>query len=309
MEVTEPRAGARSGGGPGQRPGQERRKGRRESDLVLLGHLAEVLAEEPEAVFLHAAAVIERMEPEAWAWIPPGEETMGRFEHLSLEAAERAEGETFAAVEVAWFRPAKGILHRKAWPDGEVFLFAREAEVSGAERWERVVVSLLACLLRGARRAASTQRRPKIALYGSAEAETLTMLGGEVERTRRIDLPLSVVFFRLGGVAQLNRTRGLTAGDAAFSGLAAILARYAGEGARYGRAGTDGFLVVFPTRGRGVTEAWLARFGPRIEAEVRDEMREAGLFLRARLGEIPGDAPDAVDLARFVGLVPKGKSL
>lgn len=287
---------------PAEDARRERRRGRRESDIALLAHLGEILAEDPEAVMLHTPAVVERMEPSAWAWAPPGGEIEGRFAAFDASGARGARGGPFAPAEAPWLRPAEGLVHRVLWPDGEVFVFSRSPEVEGAERWEGYIVQILASFLRNARREMVAHKRPKFSFYAEAEAETLAMLAGEAERTRRLDLPLSAMFVRLDGVKGLNETRGLAAGDAAFTQLGLLLYRYAGESVRIGRAGTDGFLVVFPSQTRRETERWWDATKPRVEAELREAMNEAGLAISARVGEIPADADNTAALARYLGI-------
>lgn len=282
--------------------GVERRRGRRETDLALLAHLSDVLADAPEAVFDHVTVVIERFDPAAWAWVTPGGRVLGRYEHLDVGAARAVTGGTFSSSEIGWFKPGDGSVFRKAWPDGELFLLSRRAEVTGAERWEKYLVISLGAILRGARRSYEADSGRLVSFYARAEAETLQRLESEVRRTRELRLPLSAVMFRLQGVSALNENSGLLAGDRVFVRFAELLRELAGDLAQIGRAGTVGFLVIFPAWGKGSAETWLGLARTTIEERLRAETACAELWLHTRLAEIPADAPDFRELVGELGI-------
>lgn len=283
--------------------GIEKRKGRRETDLAMLAHLSDVLAETPGAAVMHAPAVIERMEPVSWAWVMPDGRTRGRFEELDIEAARAASGEKLPAEQCGWLRPARGWVFRRAWSDGEMFLFSRPPEVEGAERWEDCLVATLAGLLRVSRRAGKNPFAESIAFYGRLESETIARLEIEVDRTRGLELPLTVVFFRVQGLGELNRQAGLAEGDRVFERLAGQLYANGVEPGCVGRAGTDGLLVFFPAQDRGTIETWLRRVrAPLLEA-LRGESHCASIDLSVSLAAMPADAMDARALAQAVGAV------
>jgi GGDEF domain-containing protein len=108
--------------------------------------------------------------------------------------------------------------------------------------------------------------------------------------------------FRLQGVSALNENAGLHAGDKVFVRFAELLREFAGDLAQIGRAGTVGFLVIFPAWGKGSAETWLGLARMTIEERLRAETGCGELWLHTKLVETPADAADFRDLVTALGI-------
>lgn len=283
---------------------KERRRGRREADLALIAHLTDVFAEDPDAVFSHSKTVIDQMKPAGWVWRRPGGELVGSYTKFDPAAAGTADGSIFRADQVSWLEPAAGIVYLRTWSDGELFAFSRAAEVEGSERWEAYLAWILSSLLRGTRRASEKAHAVHLALYGDAQAETMEKLRTAAERTRRVDMPLSVAFVRLVGMKELNELRGLAVGDRAYIRMAELIRQDVeiGDGSYFGRAGTDGMLVIFPGKGRGAASKWTDRVSSLMRKMLHEEISRS-VEVQATVCEIPGDANDVEGLLAQIGII------
>lgn len=285
--------------------GVERRRGRRETDLAMLAHLAEILTEDPEAVFDHSMMVIERMEPVTWAWRLPSGKCFGNHEIVNFDRIPNDQSFWAPTSKVDWIDCNECMIFVRRWDDGETFLFGRPAEVTGAERWELYLVGILACQLRNARKTSEIMNTRDFAFYGNAETETLAHLDNALERTAGLELSLSVAYFTINGVSSINEREGLAAGDRVFNLFGELIRSLRTELVWYGRAGTVGMLVILPAQSRQETEAWIEESIPQMEKTLGEETGSNQIRITGVVATSPTDGKTAAELAETVGIFTK----